>query len=38
MRTRVFGILTALLLWALPASAATVRGIVTDTTGAPEVT
>ena len=34
MRTRVFGILTALLLWALPASAATVRGIVTDTTGA----
>ena len=35
MRTRVFGILTALLLWALPASAATVRGIVTDTTGAP---
>jgi outer membrane receptor protein involved in Fe transport len=35
MRTRVFGVLIALLLWALPASAATVRGIVTDTTGAP---
>ncbi|MCC6991284.1 MAG: TonB-dependent receptor, partial [Acidobacteria bacterium] len=35
MRTRVSGILIALLLWALPASAATVRGLVTDTTGAP---
>lgn len=36
MRTkRVLGIIAALCLWALPASAATVRGIVTDTTGAP---
>ncbi|MEZ5421366.1 MAG: TonB-dependent receptor, partial [Vicinamibacterales bacterium] len=35
MRTRVVGIVAALLLWALPVSAATVRGVVTDTTGAP---
>ena len=34
MRTRVFAFLFALMLWALPVSAATVRGIVTDTTGA----
>ena len=35
MRMRILGILAALCLWALPASAATVRGLVTDTTGAP---
>lgn len=35
MRTRMFGIVASLLLWALPVSAATVRGLVTDTTGAP---
>ncbi len=35
MRTRLLGILAALILGALPASAATVRGLVTDTTGAP---
>lgn len=35
MPTRVLAVLAALLLSALPASAATVRGLVTDTTGAP---
>lgn len=35
MRTRVFGLFLALLSWAVPASAATVRGVVTDATGAP---
>lgn len=35
MRTRVFGVLAALVAAALPASAATVRGVVTDSTGAP---
>ncbi len=35
MRTRMFVVVAALLLWAFPVSAATVRGVVTDTTGAP---
>jgi outer membrane receptor protein involved in Fe transport len=35
MRTRVLIVLTALVLGAFPAAAATVRGVVTDGTGAP---
>jgi hemoglobin/transferrin/lactoferrin receptor protein len=35
MRTRVFGVCAVLCLWAFPVSAATVRGQVTDPTGAP---
>lgn len=35
MRTRVIGVFLALMFWAVAASAATVRGVVTDSTGAP---
>jgi outer membrane receptor protein involved in Fe transport len=35
MRTRILIVLTALVLGAIPAAAATVRGVVTDGTGAP---
>lgn len=34
MRTRVLGLFLALLIWAVPALAATVRGTVSDATGA----